>query len=69
MDIMTVADVSLPQALLGTQLTVQTIDGLAEISVPACSQNGDRLRLRAKGIFSPRTAQRGDQYVELKVRM
>ncbi|KAG1666543.1 hypothetical protein FOA52_014440 [Chlamydomonas sp. UWO 241] len=68
-DVLTVADLSLVQALLGATLTVQTIDGRADVSVPACSQHGDKLRLRGKGIFNARAGRRGDQYVEVKVRL
>ena len=55
------------QAMLGASLTVQTIDGNAELSVPPCSQSGIRLRMRGKGVSSMRTGARGDQLVEIRV--
>lgn len=53
--------------MLGASLTVQTIDGNAELSVPPCSQSGVRLRMRGKGVLSMRTGARGDQLVEIRV--
>ena len=66
-DVITVADLSLPQAMLGSTLTVQTVDGMAELVVPACTQNGVKLRMRGKGVLSVRTGARGDQLVEIRV--
>jgi molecular chaperone DnaJ len=40
LDVRTVAELSLSQALMGANLTVQTIHGNVEMSVPACSQVG-----------------------------
>lgn len=37
-DILSTASLSLPQALLGTTITVPTIDGMAQLTVPACTQ-------------------------------
>ena len=68
-DIVTVADLTLPQAMLGSSLTVQTVDGMAELTVPPCTQNGVKLRMRGKGVLSQRTGARGDQLVEIRVVM
>ncbi|KAL6764863.1 molecular chaperone [Haematococcus lacustris] len=57
----------LAAALLGTTITVPTIDGDVDVVVPPCSSHGDRLRLRGKGVYSVRRGLKGDQYVELKV--
>ena len=54
------------EAVLGTSLEVPTIEGKAEMKVPAGSQGGQRLRLRGQGL-NRRGGGRGDQYVRLKV--
>ena len=66
-DIFTFADLTLPQSMLGSTLTVQTVDGVAELAVPPCTGNGTRLRMRGKGVLSVRTGARGDQLVEVRV--
>lgn len=68
-DVYITQEVPLSQALLGTNITVPTIDGMVEVPVPACTQTGDKLRMRGRGIFSPRAGTKGDQYVEVKVAM
>jgi DnaJ-class molecular chaperone len=51
---------------LGAKVTVPTLDGSVEMTIPAGSQGGQRLRLRGKGI--PRqSGGRGDLYVKLKI--
>lgn len=56
-----------PQAMLGSTLTVQTVDGNAELAVPPCTSNGVKLRMRGKGVTNVRTGARGDQLVEVRV--
>ncbi len=53
------------QAALGDTVTVDTVDGLVDLKVPAGTQNGDELRLRGKGVPSGRG--RGDQIVRVQV--
>jgi DnaJ-class molecular chaperone len=59
--------VSLAEAVLGGRIEVPTIDGPVSMTVPKGSNTGATLRLRGKGIVDPRSGQRGDQYVHLKV--
>jgi DnaJ-class molecular chaperone len=68
-DIIITADLTLTQAMLGTQLTVQTVDGSAELTVPACTQNGLKLRMRGKGVLNQQNGGRGDQLVEIRVKL
>eukprot|EP00798_Chlamydomonas_sp_ICE-L_P019953 gene19953-26661_t len=65
LDILMSQALPLVQAMLGTTISVPTIDGKAELKVPAGTQNGDRLRLRAKGILDPRQGRKGDQLVKI----
>ncbi|HSF24770.1 MAG TPA: DnaJ C-terminal domain-containing protein [Blastocatellia bacterium] len=54
------------EAVLGATIEVPTIDGKAEMKIPAGSQAGQRLRLRGQGL-NRRDGTRGDQYVKLKI--
>jgi len=53
-------------AVLGTRVTVPTIDGQVEMTVPPGAQTGQVLRLRGQGL-NKRRGGRGDQYVRLKI--
>jgi DnaJ-class molecular chaperone len=54
------------EAVLGATIEVPTIDGKAEIKIPAGARGGQRMRLRGQGL-NKRAGGRGDQYVKLKV--
>ncbi|GBF98383.1 molecular chaperone [Raphidocelis subcapitata] len=60
-------DMRLAEALLGRSVSVPTIDGMAQLTVPAMTQNGDVLRMRGKGVVDPRGRGRGDQLVHVRV--
>jgi molecular chaperone DnaJ len=53
------------EAALGAKIEVPTIDGKALLKIPQGTQNGQRFRLREKGVFNARKNQRGDQIVEV----
>ncbi len=55
------------QAVLGTEATVQTLEGEKSVKVPAGSQAGRTLRLRGHGLPGFKGAPSGDQLVKLKV--
>lgn len=57
--------VSVPEAGLGARIEVPTIDGKALLKIPQGTQNGQKFRLREKGIFNARKNVRGDQIVEV----
>ncbi len=54
------------EAVLGARVQVPTLDGKAEMTVPAGAQNGQRLRMRGQGL-NKRKGGRGDEYVRLKI--
>jgi DnaJ-class molecular chaperone len=54
------------EVALGAKVTVPTLNGSVEMTIPPGSQGGQRLRLRGKGV--PRQeGGRGDLYVKLKI--
>ena len=55
------------EAALGAKIEVPTIDGRAQLKIPQGTRNGQRFRLREKGVLNSRTGQRGDQIVEVAV--
>jgi curved DNA-binding protein len=54
------------EAVLGGSIEVPTIDGKAEMRIPAGAQGGQRLRLRGQGL-NKRGGGRGDEYVRLRI--
>jgi molecular chaperone DnaJ len=57
--------VSVSEAGLGAKIEVPTIDGRALLRVPQGTQNGQKFRLREKGVLNSRKNTRGDQIVEI----
>ena len=58
---------SFAQAALGTVVEVPTLDGPAEIGVPAGTQTGEVFTLRGHGLPELHRGRRGDQYVRVRV--
>jgi molecular chaperone DnaJ len=55
------------EAALGAKIEVPTIDGRTLLKIPQGTKNGQRFRLRDKGVLNSRTNQRGDQIVEVAI--
>ena len=55
------------EAALGAKIEVPTIDGRTLLKIPQGTRNGQRFRLREKGVPNQRTSQRGDQIVEVSI--
>jgi molecular chaperone DnaJ len=55
------------EAALGAKIEVPTIDGRAVLKIPQGTANGQKFRLREKGVQNSRTNQRGDQIVEVSL--
>jgi molecular chaperone DnaJ len=66
-DIHVVMPVRIDEAGLGTKIEVPTIDGRALLKIPQGTKNGQKFRLREKGVLNARTSMRGDQIVEVAV--
>lgn len=59
--------ISVPEAGLGAKIEVPTIDGKTLLKIPQGTQNGQKFRLREKGVFNSRKEARGDQIVEVSI--
>ena len=57
--------VTVSEAGLGAKIEVPTIDGRALLKVPQGTQNGQKFRLREKGVMNSRKNKRGDEIVEV----
>jgi len=55
------------EAALGAKIEVPTIDGRTLLKIPQGTVNGQKFRLREKGVLNSRTNQRGDQIVEVQL--
>jgi molecular chaperone DnaJ len=55
------------EAALGAKIEVPTIDGRTLLKIPQGTTNGQRFRLRERGVMNSRTNQRGDQIVEVSI--
>lgn len=66
-DIVIEVPISFPQAALGCQIDVPTLEGKVNIKVPSGTQSGKVLRLKGKGIVDLHGYGRGDQLVRVVV--
>jgi molecular chaperone DnaJ len=55
------------EAALGARVDVPAPDGTARLRVPPGTQTGQRFHIRGRGAPSPRSGERGDLVVEVKV--
>ena len=58
--------ITVPEALRGASIEVPTLDGTVKLKVPAGAANGQRMRLRGKGI-EPAGGKAGDLMVTIEV--
>jgi len=66
-DLHCVMPISFPQAALGTELQIETLEGAATIKIPEGTQNGKEFRLRNKGVPHLNERGQGDLIVEIRV--
>ena len=67
LDVVYQLHVSFPEAVLGMQAEVPTIDGKAKIKIPAGTQSGRIFRLKGKGFPSFQSYENGDELIEVNV--
>jgi molecular chaperone DnaJ len=66
-DIEITVPIAVWEAALGSKIEVPTIDGRTLLKIPQGTRNGQKFRLREKGVMNSRTNQRGDQIVEVAI--
>lgn len=59
--------VSIPDAILGTEVEVPTLKGKAKLKIESGTQPGKMLRMKEKGIQGLNSFSRGDQYVRVNI--
>ena len=57
------------EAVLGTTVSVPTLDGAVKVRIPASTNNGRQLRVRGHGLPKGRDGERGDFYVIVNVQL
>lgn len=61
--------ISYVDAALGCKIDVPTIHGDVKVEVPAGIQNGQKLRIKGKGIKDLRSSNMGDEYIVLDIQV
>lgn len=59
--------VTFGEAALGAKVDVPTLEGVSVMKLPHGTQSGQKFKLSGKGFSTPKSARRGDQYVEIKI--
>ena len=60
--------ITVSEAALGTKIEVPTVEGRAQLKIPAGTESGQKFRLRERGFPSLRNPNlRGDQFVEVQI--
>jgi DnaJ-class molecular chaperone len=68
-DLVVELPITVREAILGGRVEVPTLDGRATLTVPPGTQGGTRLRMRGKGVPSPRGGPAGDLLVRVQIRV
>ena len=66
-DLHCVVPISFPQAALGTELRIETLEGVAMLKVPEGTQSGKQFRMKGKGVPHLNEHGKGDLVVEIRV--
>lgn len=62
--------ITISEAALGTKIEVPTVEGKAQLKIPAGTESGQKFRLRERGFPSLRNPNlRGDQFVEVQIHL
>ncbi len=66
-DLHSVLEINYPQAVMGADVKVPTIDGSASMRIRPGTDNGQVYRLKGKGVLHRRGKTHGDQHVHIEV--
>ncbi|RLA93725.1 MAG: molecular chaperone DnaJ, partial [Deltaproteobacteria bacterium] len=67
-DITCQVPISFPQAALGAEIEVPTLEGTTKLTIPRGTQSGDIFKLKGLGIPHLNELGRGDQYVQVIIK-
>lgn len=62
-------DIAPWEAVLGAEVNVPTLDGSIKMRIPAGTENGQKLRVRGRGLLTAKPGERGDFFVVLEVQL
>ncbi|MBQ3020891.1 MAG: molecular chaperone DnaJ [Bacilli bacterium] len=62
-DIYIKVPITITEAILGGKKEIKTVDGKVKIEIEPGTQNGDKLKLRGKGIDDEKLGRKGDTYI------
>lgn len=68
-DVVVRLPITFSEAVLGAEVDVPTIDNKVVMKIPPGVSSGQRLKLTGRGIRSPKTGNRGDQFVEISIKV
>jgi molecular chaperone DnaJ len=68
-DLWGISNLGLADAVLGTTLEAETLEGRVSVKIPAGTQPDDVLRLHGKGLPEFDSGRRGDLYLRLRIRL
>ncbi len=68
-DIHTLLEISMPQAVLGDEVLINTVDGQETVQIPAGIENQEKILIKGKGVpYLGKEGQRGNHYVTVKIK-
>ncbi|MCD8024556.1 MAG: molecular chaperone DnaJ [Candidatus Gastranaerophilales bacterium] len=68
-DIHTILEISMPQAVLGDEVIIDTIDGKEKITVPKGTDDLEKILIKGRGVpYLGKEGQRGNHYVTIKIK-
>jgi len=66
-DLYCAVPISITQAILGSEISVMTLDGKAKVKIPAGVQNGELISIKNEGV--PQGSKRGSLYIKLIIKI
>lgn len=68
-NVLCVVEISFVQAALGAEITIPTLDGEKKLTIPKGTQYGETFKFKGQGIPSLRSGRRGDQIIQVDIRV
>lgn len=66
-DIYLEVPITIGEAVLGAKVTIPTLSGPTNVTIPPGTASGKKLRLAGCGVLNPKTQTRGDQYAVIRI--